>query len=211
MPLPPPEVPSRSPAVQKRPKVSAGSLAAPGCGDGAYAPAPRGPYISETCVSSTNPSRPLASFTRRNPYPLADVSAHTLAMVLRVPMIVEVESGLAYTSLSCSTTAGTCGEAHDCASDRWAPDELPGDEEDDVLAQASAETKANIPIHLMAKSSGGETKSTVYDAQEYGAWPSLISGAARGLARQRPPLGLPCRSGAAADAGTGKPRLRISA
>src|SRR5438094_129433 len=66
------------------------------------------------------------------------------------PITGDVESGLAYTSVSRSMTAATCPEGHDCASERWAPDEPPGDEEDEVLAHASADARANTPIHLMA-------------------------------------------------------------
>jgi len=55
-------------------------------------------------------------------------------------------------SASRSTTAGTCPAGHDWASDRWAVDEPPGEEEDEVLAQASADASANPPIHLMVAS-----------------------------------------------------------
>jgi hypothetical protein len=55
--------------------------------------------------------------------------------------------------VSCSTTAGTCPAGHDCPSDRCELAELPGGEEDEVLAHASADARANSPIHLMAESS----------------------------------------------------------
>ena len=78
------------------------------------------------------------------------LAAQTFARLFKLPITGDVESGLAYTSVSRSMTAATCPEGHDCASERWAPDEPPGDEEDEVLAHASADARANTPIHLMA-------------------------------------------------------------
>src|SRR5205085_2076939 len=79
-----------------------------------------------------------------------------------VPTTRDVESGLAYTSVSRSTRADTCPEEHDCASDRWAAAELPGDEEDEVLAHASADARANTPIDLMVipPNRGGRRRTT---------------------------------------------------